>query len=79
MAVLLLWILFVMCFMFVFVISNVSVPCSLVVTCWERVDLLALWYMMFSCILSPCGVLGQVWYLIISSPDFCLLLYFDNA
>ena len=30
----------------------VSVPCSLVVTCWERDDLLAVVYVVFSCILS---------------------------
>ena len=27
-----------------------SVPCSLVVTCWERADLLALLCVMFSCV-----------------------------
>ena len=25
----------------------------------------------------PCGILGQVWYLIVSLPDLCLLSYFD--
>ena len=30
---------------------TVSVPCSLVVTCcWERADLLAFLYVMFSCV-----------------------------
>ena len=24
----------------------------------------------------PCGILGQVWYLIVSIPDFCRLPYF---
>ena len=24
----------------------------------------------------PCGILGQVWYLIVSIPDFCHLSYF---
>ena len=24
----------------------------------------------------PCGILGQVWYLIISFPDLCLISYF---
>ena len=24
----------------------------------------------------PCGILGQVWYLIVSIPDFCRLSYF---
>ena len=48
-----------------------SVPCSLVITCWERVDLLALLCVMFSCVFVtiPYGVLGQVWYLIVLIPD----------
>ena len=56
-----------------------SVHCSLVVTCWERADLLALLYVMFSCVFVtfPCGVLGRVWYLIVSIPDLCLLTYFN--
>ena len=41
-----------------------SVPCGLVVTCWERANLLALLCVMFSCVC----VLGQVWYLIVSVP-----------
>ena len=49
----------------------------LVVTCWERADLLALvcgvwlWFWHF-----PIGILGQVWYLIVSIPDLCNLTYF---
>ena len=45
-SVLPLWILFVIC------ISGhtvLSVPCSLVVTCLKRADLMALLYVMFSC------------------------------
>ena len=40
------------------------VYCSLVVTCWERYNLLALSYVMFSYIFVafPCGVLSQMWY-----------------
>ena len=55
-----------------------SVHCSLVVTCWERADLLALLCVMFSILFVtfPCGVLGQVWYLIVSIPDICLRPYF---
>ena len=58
-----------------------SVHCSLVphvVTCLERANLMALLYVMFSCIFVTfsCGVLGQVWYLIVSIPDLCLLIYF---
>ena len=26
----------------------------------------------------PCGILGQVWYLIVSFPDFCRLSYFHK-
>ena len=26
----------------------------------------------------PCGILGQVWYLIVSFPDICRLTYFDR-
>ena len=55
-----------------------SVHCSLVVTCWERADLLALLHVMFYCVLVtlPCGVLGQMCCLIVSIPDLCLLSYF---
>ena len=54
-----------------------SVHCCLVVTCWKRADLLAL----VSCVhcifvTFPCGILGQVWYLIVSFPDLCRLSYF---
>ena len=55
-----------------------SVPCSLVVTCWERTDIFALLCVMFSCVLVtfPYGVLAQVWwYLILSIPDLCLLTF----
>ena len=45
---------------------------------WEMVDFLALLCTMFSCVVVtfPCGVLGQVWYLILSIPDIYLLPYF---
>ena len=29
------------------------------------------------CVTFPCGILGQVWYLIVSFPDLCLLFYFQ--
>ena len=54
-----------------------SVHMCLVVTCWERADLLALvcgvllWVCYF-----PIRILGQVWYLIVSIPDLCTLTYF---
>ena len=55
--------------------AALSVPCRLVVTCWERADLLALLYVIFSCVFItfPCDVLVQVWYLIVSIPGLCLL------
>ena len=57
-----------------------SVLCSLVVTCRERADLLALLYVMFSCVFVtfPYGVLGLMLYLIVSIPDLCLLPYFKR-
>ena len=53
-----------------------SVHCCLAVTCWERADLL---YVMFNYVFVtfPCGILGQVWYLVVSIPDLCHLSYFN--
>ena len=50
------------------------------VICWERADLLLLLCAMFSCVfvLFLSGVLGQVWSLIVSIPDLCLLPYFKS-
>ena len=54
--------------------------CAFVVTCWERADLLALvcgvqlWVCYF-----PIGILGQLWYLIVSIPDLYTLTYFCLA
>ena len=55
------------------------VPFSLVFTCLERADLLALLFVMFSCVFVtfPYGVPGQVWYMIVSIPQ--LLPYFYNS
>ena len=52
-----------------------SVPCNLVNTCWERADLLTFLRAVFSCVFVPFtyDVPGQVWYLILSLPDLCLL------
>ena len=38
---------------------------------------------MFNCVFvtfprHTCGILGQVWYLIVSIPDLCPLSYFDR-
>ena len=45
----------------------------LFVACYERADPLAL--VTFSCVFVtfPCGILGHVWYLIVSIPDLCRL------
>ena len=51
----------------------------LVVTCWERADLLALVRGALLCVCHfPIGILGQVWYLIVSIPDLCTLNYFQS-
>ena len=74
---LLLWILFVLCVSCLSTILSclLTIPCSLVVTCWERADHLVLLYVRFSCVfvIFPYGVLGQVWHLIVLIPDLCLL------
>ena len=51
--------------------------CSLVITRWERADLLALLFAMFSCVFvtSPYSVQDQVWYLFVSISDLPVLLY----
>ena len=55
-----------------------SVHCCLLVTYWEKADLLAL-TCDFNCVFVtfPCGILGQAWYLIVLIPDICHLSYFD--
>ena len=72
-AVLLLRIFLFICVCLCYIV--VSVPCSLVVTCLEKADFLTFLCVMFSCVFVtfPFGVLGQVWYLIVSILDLCLL------
>ena len=77
-AVFLLWIRFVIYVSCLSCLKTLlSVLCSLVVTFWERGCLLALLCVMFSYVFVtfPCDVLGQVWYLIVSISDLCLLSY----
>ena len=53
-----------------------SVYMCFVVTCWER---LTSWLSFVVSTVSchfPIGILGQVWYLIVSIPDLCTLTYF---
>ena len=61
--------------------SSLSVHRSLVVTCWERADLLALLYVMFYCVFATFlfGGLGQVWCLIVLILDLYLLSYFNRT
>ena len=67
-------------FMFRVCHDFLSVHCSLMVTCWEYANLLALLYVKFYCLFVTLqyGVLVQVWYLIVSIPDLCLLTYFNH-
>ena len=53
-----------------------SVYMCLVVTCWERADLLTLVCgVLLLLFYFPIGILGQVWYLIVSIPDLCTLTF----
>ena len=57
--------------------ASASFHSCLVVTCWERADLLALVgdvYCIF--VTFPYGILCQMWYLNLSFPDLCRLSYF---
>ena len=58
-----------------------TVHCSLVATCWEMADLLALLYVsFFVCFVTfPGGALCQVLCLIVSVLDLCILSYFTDA
>ena len=57
-----------------------SVYMCFVVTCWERADLLALVCgVYYEFVTFPIGILGQVWYLIVSIPDLCTLTYIVNS
>ena len=55
------------------------VQCSLVVTGWEMDNLFDLLRVVFSCVCHFPGVLGWVWFLIVSIPDFCLLTNLEIA
>ena len=51
-----------------------SVHCCIVVTCWERADLLALVGEVYCDFVTfPFDILGQVWYLNVSIPEPCCL------
>ena len=68
--------LFISCVYYAFA----SVQCCLIVTLRERADLLTLICGVYCDFVTfPCGILGQVWYLIVSIPDSCCLSYFHIA
>ena len=60
--------------------SFASVHCCLVfVTYWAKADLLTLVCVVHYAFVSfPCGILGQVWFLILSFPDLCRLSFFQS-
>ena len=56
-----------------------SVHCCLGVTWRESADLLPLVCDIYcDCVTFPFGILGQVWYLIVSIPDPCCFSYFES-
>ena len=54
---------------------SVIMSCLFIAALWSTAGEM---YVMFSCVFVtfPCGVLGKVWYLIVSIPDLCLLSYY---
>ena len=66
------------CFCVVFaMLLCASVHLCLVVTFWERADLLALVCGVLLLVIHfPIGIQGQVWYLIVSIPGLPTLTYF---
>ena len=70
--------MFLFCLMFAMSLCA-SVYMCFVVTCWERADLLALVCGVYLRVCNfPFDILGQVWYLIVSTPDLCTLTYFED-
>ena len=60
-------------------LASASVNCCLVVTCCERANHFALVGDVYcNFVTFPCGILGQMWYLIVSFPDLCRLSYFNS-
>ena len=59
----------------------VMLSCLFIAALWSSAGKgLTSWlsFVMFNCVFVtlPCGILGQVWYLIVSIPDLCRLSYF---
>ena len=73
---LLLWIIFYLCFAFVFVILF----CLFLAALWPPAVIgLTSWHFYVCFVTYLNCVLGQLWYLIASIPDLCLLPYFNVA
>ena len=69
---------YIFCGSFVFFVSCVSHNFASVHCCWERGYLLALVCDVYCISVTfPCHILGQLWYLIVSFPDLCLLSHFN--
>ena len=66
-------------------ISSDDRQCSAGRCCWRRelepslqhLSAQLIWYISLWVCHFPIGILGQVWYLIVSIPDLCTLTYFD--
>ena len=59
-----------------------TLSCLFIAALWSTAGIVMtswLLFVMFNYVFVtfPCGILGQVWYLILSIPDLCLLSYFD--
>ena len=63
-------------FVFCLCHTAMSVSFSLDDNCWEKAEVLALLYVMFSCVFVtfPYTVLSQVWYMIVSFLIFSFFL-----
>ena len=64
-----------------FCLVFVMLSCLLIAALWSPVGKgLTSWllFVIFNCLFVtfPCGILGQVWYLIVSITDLCPLFYF---
>ena len=68
-----------LCLVFVMLHALGSVHCYLVVTKRDRADLWALVRDVYCDFVTfPFGILGKVWYLIVSIPDPCCVSYFAH-
>ena len=66
-------------FLYYFCHAFLSAQCCLVVTCWKGLtSWLSFVVLNWVVVTFPFGILGQVWYLIVSIPDLCPLSYFHT-